>query len=491
MPNFQVNRLDFGEITLPEQQALVANASIKIKNPFPVDFEISSLSFTVLLPGCETNNLVVVAAAETSRLFVKPKTDIDLDISAVIRNLPDDLITTCPQSRTSPIDNFLGSYLHGNYSTVYVRGSDAPSSDAPEWLLEFLRSITIPLPFPGHKFDNVVKSFSLSNVKFRLPDPNCKPGSPESAPRLSASVGAVVQLPEEINFPIDAKRLRSIADVSYEGKAFGSLNLHKWMLATSSRSDDGKQLQINAEVDDAPLDVTDYDVFEKIIGKLVFGGQPVQLEIKGIADIDIKTNLGEFVISGIPAAGILTLDAFPASGSLPLPKANELVIVDTTSHTITLRINLSINNPTPWEAVVPYMNVNITHENIVLGNASITDLHVLPGNNTVDVLAVWDPRTHGGDEAEKIGAQLLGEYVSGNNFSHQFLAVLKLIRIASSGRNTTLTIRPHANSLPSMPLLSHVLADFEITIPTPRLGKIDNPDDDTPSLFIESATVST
>lgn len=186
MPNFQVNRLDFGEITLPEQQALVANASIKIKNPFPVDFEISSLSFTVLLPGCETNNLVVVAAAETSRLFVKPKTDIDLDISAVIRNLPDDLITTCPQSRTSPIDNFLGSYLHGNYSTVYVRGSDAPSSDAPEWLLEFLRSITIPLPFPGHKFDNVVKSFSLSNVKFRLPDPNCKPGSPESAPRLSA-----------------------------------------------------------------------------------------------------------------------------------------------------------------------------------------------------------------------------------------------------------------------------------------------------------------
>lgn len=413
MPNFQVNRLNFGEIALPEQQALTANASIKIENPFPVDFEISSLSFIVLLPGCETNDLVAVATAETSRLLVKPDTDIDLDIAAVIRNLPGNLITTCPQSRISPIDNFLGSYLHGNYSTVYVRGSDTSGSDAPEWLLEFLRSVTIPLPFPGHKFDNVVKSFSLSNVKFRLPDPNSKPGSPESAPRLSASVGVVVQLPEEINFPIDVKRLRSIADVSYEGKKFGSLNLHKWMLATSSRSGDGKQLQINAVVDDAPLDVTDYEVFEKVVGKLVFGEQPIQLDIKGIADIDIKTNLGEFVISGIPAAGILTLDAFPAPGSLPLPKVNGLVIIDTTSQTITLRINLSINNPTSWEAVVPYMNVNITHENMVLGNASVIDLHVLPGHNTVDVLAIWGPHTHGGDEAEKIGAQLLGEYVSG------------------------------------------------------------------------------
>lgn len=66
----------------------------------------------------------------------------------------------------------------------------------------------------------------------------------------------------------------------------------------------------------------------------------------------------------------------------------------------------------------------------------------------------------------------------------------KLISIVSLGRNTTLTIRPHDNSLPSMPFLSRVLASFEVTIPTPRFGGVGAPDDHRPSLFIESATVS-
>lgn len=416
MPNFRVNGLDFGEVTLPEYQVLTVNASIKIQNPFPLNFEVSPLSFTVLLPGCETDDLVVVATARTSRLVVKPATNIDLDISAFIRNLPDTFITTCPKSHTSPMDNFLASYLRGSNSMVYVRGSDSSISDAPEWLLEFLRSVTIPVPFPGHKLDTVIESFNLSNVQFRLPEPDSKPRSPESAPRLSASVRAVVRLPEEINFPIDVQRLRSIANVSYQGKTFGTLSLHKWMPATSSEVDGRKELQVDTVVNDAPLDVTDYNVFEEVVGKFVLGGQPIPLDINGNVDIDIKTNVGEFVISRIPAAGTIILDAFPVPGSLPLPNVSELVITDTTLHTITLRMKLSINNPTPWRAVVPYMNVNITHENMVLGNASVTDLHILSGNNIVDVWAVWDPRTHGGDEAKKIGAQFLGEYVSGKNF---------------------------------------------------------------------------
>lgn len=45
-------------------------------------------------------------------------------------------------------------------------------------------------------------------------------------------------------------------------------------------------------------------------------------------------------------------------------------------------------------------------------------------------------------------------------------------------------------SLPSLPLLSDVLSNFELTIPTPRLGGIDDPDGNAPPRFIESATVS-
>lgn len=419
MPNFQVKGLNIAEITLPQGPALAVNASINLQNPFLVDLEVPPLSFTVLLPGCERHDLVVVATAETSPLFVEPSTDISLDISSIIRNLPVSFIAPCPKSQISPIDKFLGNYLHGNYSTVYVRGSDS-SSNAPQWLLEFLRSVTIPLPFPGHKFDTPINSLSPSDIIVRLPDVDSLPGSPESAPRLSASVELVVRLPEEITFPIAVKRLRSIADVSYQGRKFATLNIHKWMRATSLLLDDRKHLQVNAVVDVAPLNVTDYAIIEEIVGKFVFGEQPVQLEINGNADIDIKTNVGEFIVSGIPAAGILMLDPFTAPGSLALPSIDELVIAETTWQTITFQVTLSIANPTPWGFMVPYMNVNIIHENIVLGNVSSTDLHILPGNNTIDVRVVWDPRAHGGDEAETIGAQLLSEYISGNIISHYY-----------------------------------------------------------------------
>lgn len=415
MPTFRVEELKIREITLPQGPALAANISIKLENPFPVDLEIPPLSFAVFLPGCERHDMVVVATAETSRLFVEPSTDIDVDISAIIPNLPVGFIAPCPKSQTSPIDNFLGSYLHGNYSTVYVRGSTT-SSDAPQWLLEFLRNVTIPLPFPGHKFDTPINSLSPSDIVVRLPGADSLPGSPESTPRLSAAVELVVRLPEEITFPIDVKHLRSIADVLYQGTKFATLNLDKWMRATSLLLDDRKQLQVNAVVDDAPLNITDYDIFEKIIGKFVFEEQPVQLEIAGNADIDMKTNVGQFIMSGIPASGTLTLDAF-SPGSLILPTIDELVIADTTLQTITFRVRLSVTNPTPWGFVVPYMNVNITHENMVLGNASFSDLHVSPGNNTLNVRVVWDPRAHGGDEGETIGARLLGEYISGTIIS--------------------------------------------------------------------------
>lgn len=432
MPNFHINRLNFGEVTPPEQKALDVNVSMTIENPFPLDYEIPSLSFTVLLPGCEAHNLVLVATAETPHLFIKPKTEIDLDITAVIPEFSDDFITTCPKSHTSPMDNFIGDYLHGNDTVVYIRSSGTSKSGAPEWLLEFLRGVTLPVPFPGHTFDDVIKSFSLSAVKFRLPPLEAEPGSPESSPRLSAFVGAAIQLPREIDFSIAVNRLRAMVDVSYEDEKFGTLNLQKWMSAKSSRSDDGKCLEVHAVVDDAPLNVTDYDVFEKVVRKLVFGGgKSVLLGIKGDTDVDIKTSLGEFVVSKIPAAGNITIDAFPGVGSLPLPKAKEVDIIDTTSQSITFQINISISNPTPWEAVVPYMNVNIAHGDMILGNASISDMHILPGNNTINVRAIWDPYTHGGTEAEKTGAQLIGEYVSGRNYKLNLFGFVRKANIFS------------------------------------------------------------
>ncbi|RPB06961.1 hypothetical protein P167DRAFT_530461 [Morchella conica CCBAS932] len=470
LPQFEVKRLNFEEIILPKQRAVNATASITLKNPYPLQFGIPSISFNILLPGCDEHKLVHVATAKSLPLHVEPQSHVDVEISSIIHNLPGTFINACPESQISPMDKFLGAYLHGDENTVFVRGSDSSGPNVPGWLQEILQSITVLVPFQGHAFNDAVKSFSLSNVSFQLPTPDAEPGSPESSPRLGASVVAIVRTPEEINLSLYVKRLRAIANVSYEGGVFGALDLRKWMVAESSRSSDNKYLEVHAEVKDAPLNITNYDIFRVVVKKMLSGEEnSLQLGIRGDTDVDVKTSLGEFVVSNIPVTGNITIDHFPGFGSMPSPKARKVVIEDTAPHSVTLRVDLSINNPTPWGAIVPYMNVNITQNDTVLGNASVHDVHILPGNNLLTVWAIWDPRTHGGSQAGKIGAHLLGEYIS--------------------GQNTTITIRPHVKSLPSLPLLSDVLSNFELTIPTPRLGGIDEPDGNTSPRFIESATI--
>src|SRR4051794_16721440 len=59
------------------------------------------------------------------------------------------------------------------------------------------------------------------------------------------------------------------------------------------------------------------------------------------------------------------------------------------------------------------------------------------------------------------------------------------------GLNTTITIKPHKNTIPSLPHLGEALSNLAITVPIPPIsppGSPDNDDDEKPH-FIQDATV--
>lgn len=206
------------------------------------------------------------------------------------------------------MDNFLDSYLHGDSSTVYVSGNDhQDNSEAPKWLSAFLKNVTVPAPFPGHEFDNLVESIGLSRVKFKSPDKDAKPGTPEAAPRLSAVVDATVTLPKEMKFPIDVQSLKARANLSYHGEKFGEMHMTDWQPATSHITDEGK-LAVRAEIFQAPLDITNYEIFRMVVQRLLWGGgRGLILGVDGIADVKMDTTLGDFAVRGIPAKGDVTI----------------------------------------------------------------------------------------------------------------------------------------------------------------------------------------
>lgn len=279
-----------------------------LKNDFPVALTFPPLEFNILVQGCSpTQPYILLADAKTSKVEVEPKENVNIDVSGIIREFPKTFIKACPESEKSPLDLLLGNYMHGDETTVYIRGSEYSSGDTPKWITDFLRGVLLPLPFPGHTFDRLIRDFSLANVHFSLPDPFAGPDSPKSQLRLSATVEALVTLPEEMNFHVEVSRVRAEADVFYHEAKLGALDLRKWQQANSTRIDAHGMtpagLAVKSVVKNAPLDITDDNVFADLLQALLFGENGIVLGVKAKVEVEIETALGKFVVRDLPAEG--------------------------------------------------------------------------------------------------------------------------------------------------------------------------------------------
>lgn len=288
---------------------MAADVSVTAFNPYPVQLDIPSLGFEILVPNCESDEpFISLAQATTKELHVVPKTDVVLEADGIVRDLPESLTTQCPNSNSSPLDLLLQEYMHGGSPTVFVKGSESSSSETPKWVQDLLASIVVPIEFPGRTFDNLVREFSLDDVKFALPNPMSPPDSPDGSPKVSGTIMVLAALPSEMNFGVNVTRVRAQADIFYKKQKLGVLDLHEWQKANSTKiesEDLARQplLKIQSRVEEAPLNVTDGDVLSDVVQALLFGSKPVMLDVKAAVDVKVHTVLGKLVLKDVPAEG--------------------------------------------------------------------------------------------------------------------------------------------------------------------------------------------
>lgn len=308
-PQYNISKLNIREIKLPGVvRGMEADAAIAVKNDYPVRLTIPSLGFNIQVAGCSPDEpRINVADAYTQKVEIEPKTDVQIDVNGIIRRLPETLTSTCPSTEKSPLDILVRDYMNGDDLTVYVTGSDSIASDTPEWIATFLKDIAVPVEVHGKTFDNLIREFSLEDVHFGLPNPFSTPGSPEAKPRVSAKIMALIGLPDEMNFAINVSRIRANADIYYHDQKMGDLDLSKWQKAESKHIDahggEKAGLAVSSIIKEAPINVTDNEVFAKVIQAVAFSGEKVTLSVKAGVDVETNTVLGQLVVRDIPAKG--------------------------------------------------------------------------------------------------------------------------------------------------------------------------------------------
>lgn len=287
---------------------LKVDGALNAKLHSPVSLTVPALGFEILVPNCRPGEPhILTARAHTQEINVKPNEVTSVNVEALVTTLPDELTTACPDSEGSPLDSLVSSYIKGLETTIYVRGADAPpSSEAPDWMVDLLKSVTIPLPFTNSALDNLVKNFSMSDTHFSLPDPFAEPDSPEANPTVSALVKVLIALPEEMNLSVDVPQVRALTDVFYLDRQLGTLNIDDWRDSNSTKIidvDGESALLVEFAIEDAPLEVTDGDLLTELVQAMLFGSGDVNLHVAANVDAIVSTGLGQFAIRGIPADG--------------------------------------------------------------------------------------------------------------------------------------------------------------------------------------------
>ena len=342
-------------------EGTVMTASAEVMSRHALSLDVPRLRWEVLVRGCGFQERIKLADAITNPLKVRPGKNFTVGFSSTISSLPRDLLDPCTDETPSPLETLFQDILDPNKTaSVFVSGKHAPPN-IPNWISRLLSSVTLPIPLP-HLTPNtseLVSGIHCSEMKFAFPSPWAPPGSPQSKLRVSALIEVVINPPPGTeNFNINVTAVRADVFLLDERKKFGRVVVPVWSPATTFRT---TKIHITARVIEVPVEVLDPALFQKVMGKVLYGGN-AEIGVDGTVDAQVSVLMGDFQIRGIPVQAVVEVQGTHPLDDLKMRLDGDINVVYTTTRSIVLQSTVGVTNPTEYEAFVPYLNLNLLYK---------------------------------------------------------------------------------------------------------------------------------
>jgi len=335
-------------------------ATAEVVNPYPVSLEIPRLGWKVLVPGCTPNDTIRLANLDTAPISLRTGQNITVLVSSIVSTLPEELSKPCGDG-PSPLEALFQSVLDPiQNTTVFISGRHQTGS-FPSWITDLLSSINVPVPIPHLKANtsDLISAIHVSEMKVSLPPPWAPPGTPHQEPKISGVIEAIIRPPKEgANVAINVTAVKGDIYLFDEGKKFGRVLVPEWSPATTVRK---SKIHVIARVAEVPIEVLDPIVFQRVMGKVLQGRGVVEIGVDGTVDAKVSVLVGDFVVRGIPVQGVVEVNGVYPFDDLNLGLVGDIEVLSTTRTSVAIGASVQVNNPTKYEAFVPYLDLQLLY----------------------------------------------------------------------------------------------------------------------------------
>lgn len=314
IPKFDIFGLSIDEAA--DNGDLMIYARISALYDYPLRVDIPSTIWELRVEGCPASNTTVdhilVTKSRVTDLTLEPNSIVEAGVSSRLKLLPFQLFEPCSDGSKSALDYFIDNYLLGIQNNIYIKGALNQDDIIPNWFAELISAISFQAQFDGlNNTEQLLKRVKFNNMRLEISDISHESMKDLNDPHFGADVQVTTRPPNSIHISpemyLEADWLKGTGDLFYEGDEFAKVYIEDWVPCETSLGDpDDPEEQgcynIDFTVESIPLDVTNQNVFGKVIKQTIFNGEAL-VHIKTVMDVQVNCAIGGFIVSGLEIEG--------------------------------------------------------------------------------------------------------------------------------------------------------------------------------------------
>ncbi|KAK3846742.1 MAG: hypothetical protein J3R72DRAFT_226287 [Linnemannia gamsii] len=408
------------------QGGIVMSGIAQLNNPSStVSIKMGSVTFGIYLPSVAHPEVDQFKIAEVScpELNLEAGKSSQVALSGRLLHLDDWILSEMGSmsvvgsgsEKQLLLGRLLSRFIQGQDSNIQVRAL-SKDPNIPPWLTQAFKSIVLDMAFPGSPEQDFIRSLDMNQLLFEFSDDK------ESA-KLSGRMSSELQLPPNVTFPIKILQMKPTAWLrTLDGVDMALLEMPEFLPTKSQQ--DGNALEVHVDMKETPLRlVADHlNEFYQFLNTS-FTKEWIELGIAGDAHAVVECGLGTFELGPIPFDVITRQRGLGGLVTVP-PLLESLDVVDSTEHSLTVKAKLVLWNPSNISADLGDLSFLWSYGGYLIGMASVPQLQLHAGNNTIECIGMMDPSIHclrshdktcDPELARNASREFISKYISGDN----------------------------------------------------------------------------